>query len=693
MVRHFCSFASCRSEHKRRRKPAQKSAARHALFRALGWEQLEHRVLLTAATITWTGGSAASDNWSDPANWDLGRAPIDGDSLIFPAGANQLASNDDMPGLNVNSITFGGPFTTFTSGYNLRGDKLTIGAGGIIDTVFFAPPPQQQTIEPSEPVVVIGLDLALSAPQSWSVTELPLMINGSVDNGGFDLTASGNGTLDFDGPISGSGGFAVAGNGTGSAPTVELANTNTYTGPTSVQTGTLIVDGSTAAASAVTVAPDGTLGGAGTIGGKITIVGPGGLAAQEGGTLDPGAAPDPSKDTGILSNTGGVTFQPSLIVEPQAASDAVRLSQFAVQLGGTAADPTNDQLDSAGTVAFVDATFLNLTTLPGAGPYNAGQQFVIVQSGAPITTTFAGLPEGSTVSDGAQNFTISYANDRVTLTAQPISVATATYLDGQPGDATAATFIHNLYRELLGREPDAAGQAFWINVFFQADTGGTNAAAAQQKVVAGFLDSTEYREHVIAHIYTDFLRRAADSNDLAFWNSQMAAGVDEKTVLADIIGSYEYYAYAQGAGAHPDNTASEAEAWVGALYRDLLGRTADQGGLEFWTQQASAHDTPSGRAAIAFEFLGAAEVDHKLLNGNYPGAAGSVGAAGTPAEGAYALADITGNGWDNLYFQGSLSTAAVDSLFADLQAGASFDQTIAAMLDMPQYLNGAVVPT
>ena len=364
---------------------------------------------------------------------------------------------------------------------------------------------------------------------------------------------------------------------------------------------------------------------------------------------------------------------------------------FAMQLGGSANSPMYDQLNSTGTVDLSAAT-LDLTALAGAGPFNAGQQFVIVQAGAPITTTFDGLPEGSTVSDGTQNFTISYANDRVTLTAQQVSSAVMNfYLNGQAGDNTAPTFVHNLYRELLGREPSAPDQAIWVSEYNQvATTAGS--AAAQQTVVAGFLGSPEYREHLVEVMYTNFLHRAADASGLAYWTAELAAGVDEKAVLADILGSDEYFTEAQGRGFHPlgmvIGTEAEASAWVSALYQDLLGRVADTGGLAFWTQQVLNQDTAAGRTAIAFQFLGAPEVEQKLLNGNYPRAAGSVGAPGTPAlsvYGEFALADLTGNGWDNLYFQGNLSAAAIDSLFASLQAGASYDETISGMLDMPLY--------
>jgi hypothetical protein len=678
MMRYFRSSLIRCPENKPRRRKARQSASRGERFRAVGWEQLEGRVLLTAAaTITWTGGSATSADWNDPANWDLGRAPIDGDSLVFPASAQQLTNSDDIAGLSVNSITFQGTFAPASGGYRLGGDDLTLGAGGIVDNATGGPSGTTIAALANE----IDLQLNLTAAQNWSNSgspSFPLVIVGNVANGGFTLTAVGSGTIDVSGQMSGSGGLAVSG------PTLDLQNQNTYTGPTLVQ-GMLIVDGSTAAASAVTVAADSTLGGAGTVGGKITVMGPGGLRSGAGGTLSPGAGPDPSTDTGTLSNTGGVTFEPSTIVEPGAPADSIQLSEFAVQLGGTAARPTNDQLDSAGTVSFVDATGLHLTALAGAGPFDAGQQFVIVQAGAPITTTFDGLPEGSTVSDGAQNFTISYANDRVTLTAQPLTATTSTYINGQVGDGTAATFVHNLYRELLGREPDAAGQTFWVNVFDQADSkGGT--AAAQQTLVAAFLSSAEYRQHLVEGIYANLLHRAADASGLAFWTAELAAGMDEKNMLADIAGSDEYV-----------NDAGSLQGWINALYRDFLGRPADSGGLAFWTRVAGG---PTGftdlrspaRNDVAFLFLSTPEANHKLLNGDYPGAAGAVGGPGTPADGAYALANLTGNGWDNLYFQGSLSAAEVDTLFAQLQAGESYDQTIAGMLDMSQYFGPAVTP-
>src|SRR6185503_20529660 len=59
--------------------------------RRLWIETLEDRV--TPATINWTG-TGVTNVWSNPANWNLGRAPLAGDDLVFgnlAAAANRTA--------------------------------------------------------------------------------------------------------------------------------------------------------------------------------------------------------------------------------------------------------------------------------------------------------------------------------------------------------------------------------------------------------------------------------------------------------------------------------------------------------------------------------------------------------------------------------------------------------------------------
>jgi len=47
--------------------------------------------------ITWTGASATSNNWSDPANWLGNVAPVAGDNLNFQDSSRRASTNNDFP--------------------------------------------------------------------------------------------------------------------------------------------------------------------------------------------------------------------------------------------------------------------------------------------------------------------------------------------------------------------------------------------------------------------------------------------------------------------------------------------------------------------------------------------------------------------------------------------------------------------
>jgi fibronectin-binding autotransporter adhesin len=87
------------------------------------------------------------------------------------------------------------------------------------------------------------------------------------------LTAAGGGKVGFHGVIqngsNGAKGILTEGNGI-----IEISGTNTYTGATNINTGTLLINGDQSSATgAVTVASAATLGGVGTVGGATTLAG------------------------------------------------------------------------------------------------------------------------------------------------------------------------------------------------------------------------------------------------------------------------------------------------------------------------------------------------------------------------------------------------------------------------------------
>ena len=197
-------------------------------------------------------------------------------------------------------------------------------------------------------------------------------LQGNITNNAqleFDQGADGT----YGDVISGVGSLSKLGNGT-----LTLSDTNTYSGGTAVNAGTLLVTGSIAG-SQVDVDVGATLAGNGAVG-DITA----------NGTVAPGTS------IGNLTVGGTAAFVSGSDLEVELAS------------GGVA-----DRLSSTGTVNLGNAD-LDVSLL---GPYNhsAGTVYEIVQSSSSIVGTFSGP---STFEVDGHRFQISYADPtKVTLTA------------------------------------------------------------------------------------------------------------------------------------------------------------------------------------------------------------------------------------------------------------------------------------
>lgn len=204
------------------------------------------------------------------------------------------------------------------------------------------------------------------------------------------------GDVTLTGVFSGTGGLVKA--GTGESGRVILAGDNTYSGGTTVTTGTLLVNGNQSAATGpVLVATGATLGGTGTVGGVTTIA--------TDATLSPGASP------GTLSFTQGLTL----------AAGGNYNWQMLSATGTAGAADAWDLLSVGGSLA-IDATAadpfrLNLWTLSNTGPDVSGPaaNFDPTQPSAWTIASAAGGVTGFTadkflVDTAAVNGTGGFAN-------------------------------------------------------------------------------------------------------------------------------------------------------------------------------------------------------------------------------------------------------------------------------------------
>jgi autotransporter-associated beta strand protein len=341
-------------------------------------------------TRTWTGdsngGGGVHNRWSTGANWVGGVAPITGDALIF-SGTKRLTSNTN----NFSDLTtFSGiTFDIAAGAFTLSGNPITL--GGTVTTN-------------STNTQTIDLAMALSASRTFNALAGDLVVRGVMSGAGglaktggntLTLTAantytgattiaagtlqlgnggttgslstsssiSNNGTLafnrsntitqgpDFASVITGTGGITKL-----NTNTLVLNGTNTYTGATTVNAGTLRAGAAAGGQafgnlSALTMANTagatldlngfdqtiGSLAGGGTTGGNVTIgVNNLTLGGDNSSTLFGGAF----TGTGNLTKVGNGTFTVTSQI-PSLVTITISAGTLQIGNGGTTGQTTS----------------------------------------------------------------------------------------------------------------------------------------------------------------------------------------------------------------------------------------------------------------------------------------------------------------------------------------------------------------
>jgi autotransporter-associated beta strand protein len=174
--------------------------------------------------FVWDGGSSSDSLWDDNANWVGNAAPgYVGDSVTFANGTRPAPSMDNS--YTVTTLSFSnnaGSFTISTADSSTLTNSVEI-------------------INNSADTETLNVPVVFSAAATIAAASGNLVFDQPVDNGGYTLGFTGSQNTTMNGVISDTGGLTESGSGS-----VTLAAANTYSGPTTVSTGTLNLSGSIA---------------------------------------------------------------------------------------------------------------------------------------------------------------------------------------------------------------------------------------------------------------------------------------------------------------------------------------------------------------------------------------------------------------------------------------------------------------
>lgn len=183
---------------------------------------------------------------------------------------------------------------------------------------------------------------------------------------------------------------------------------------------------------------------------------------------------------------------------------------------------------------------------------------------------------------------------------------------------SVTTFVTHLYQDVLGRQPDAGGYAFWVN---RLNLGMDTQAGAS----TAFMTCPEYRTNVIRSFYLNILGRNSSTSEVNSTLNLFQQGWSQDDIRGLFFGSQEFYnRFGQNPAAfvtqmytqilhRPSATSNEVSYWVNVLnssngdiymvaryflnckeyeqgevitaYNVFLRRTPDLSGFNFWVGQ------------------------------------------------------------------------------------------------------------
>ena len=329
-----------------------------------------------------------------------------------------------------------------------------------------------------------------------------------------------------------------------------------------------------------------------------------------------GGAPGPVANTNaeiftpdyLINGAGGANARPA--IDALSSNDLVPGAPLAINFSGTGAARVT--LVKSGSVTH---------------SFNMDQRFIELPFTANGNTINTAIPaSGTQVTPGYYLLTVLDANG-VPSESRMIRIAVGGNNQGAPAAPAApgpntSDSVTRLYRAYFGRNPDAAGHAYWTgqlqNGFSLAEISQEFAQSNEFVSTYGVLPNAQF----VNQLYLNVLGRPADPGGLAFWNGILANGVTRGAVMLEFSESAEFIAVvaanpdpvggppAPGPAPAPAPVPAAAQGsyanQVSRLYQAYFQRDPEVTGLNFWVSERTAGislDVVSQNLADSNEFI------------------------------------------------------------------------------------------
>ena len=205
---------------------------------------------------------------------------------------------------------------------------------------------------------------------------------------------------------------------------------------------------------------------------------------------------------------------------------------------------------------------------------------------------------------------VSSGRASITVTTEDAAKTACCTVTVEPRDKVEA-FVTRCYSIILGRKPDAAGFADWTTAL-------RNKTKTASEIIYGFVGSNEFKNKnyscsdTVEILYKAMLGRGSDAKGKEYWVTKLEDGQPVAAAINGFCASNEFQRICREYGITPgsvkvDNAneagngnngadnpriltsakrtikKEKAEEFVRRCYKLILGREADQGGLDNWT--------------------------------------------------------------------------------------------------------------